>query len=887
MHSGPKSTTNDAVPQSRRLRGVVAGCLAAGCLAAAIALHAAPGLAQSNSGDTTADGLHVASPDWRDQIVYFLMIDRFANGERGNDDQGAGEFDPEDDAKFSGGDLRGATTRIPYLRNLGATAVWITPPVANQWWNPQKKFGGYHGYWATDFASVDPHFGTLEDYRAFSRALHRDGMYLIQDVVVNHTANFLAYDATRDPDDPAKGASFVRDTQGRVAPTQAPFDRNDPRDPAQRRDAIYHWTPDIVDFTDDTQRLTWQLAGLDDLDTETPAVRRALRASYGSWIREVGVDAFRVDTALHVPPEYFRDFLHADDAQAPGILRVAEATGRNAFHVFGEGFAIDKPFDDTQARRIDAYMRTPDGQPLLPGMIDFPLYATANDVFARGAPTAQLGWRIANRMRVHADPWRMPTFIDNHDVDRFLAGGDEAGLRQALLMLMTLPGIPVIWQGTEQGFVKQRAPMFERFDDKAPLYRYLQRAIALRRGDRTLSRGMPTVLRDNAAGPGALAWRMTGDDGASTLVAFNTAPHAALLDNIETGLPEGTQLGGVFAIDGDIPETKVRANGRVSIVLPSRAGYVWKAAAAAPDAMELSVRAPTIDALPAERVGGDFVVQGSASAPNPLRLVVDDDLEHAIEVRPDRNGRWQARVDTSAMVDPQAAHTVVVWDAATKNASERRTFHVARAWQATVAVDDPRGDDTGPTGRYTYPADAGWQLRQADIERVDVSTSGGALRIAVRMRALTTPWNPPNGFDHVAFTLFVDLPKLRGGARVMPQQGGELPGDMRWDVRLRASGWSNALFAAQGASATSEGTAISPGALVHADAATRTVTFTLPGGAFGRATDLSGARVYVTTWDYDGGYRALAPVAGPHAFGGGDPARDPRVMDAAGPIVLP
>jgi carbohydrate-binding DOMON domain-containing protein len=168
-----------------------------------------------------------------------------------------------------------------------------------------------------------------------------------------------------------------------------------------------------------------------------------------------------------------------------------------------------------------------------------------------------------------------------------------------------------------------------------------------------------------------------------------------------------------------------------------------------------------------------------------------------------------------------------------------------------------------------------------------LSTSGGALQIAVRMRAITTPWNPPNGFDHVAFSIFIDTPDGKGGARAMPQQNAELPDDMRWDVHLRANGWSNALFGAKGAGATADGTPLARAALLRVDPAARTVTFTIPAAALGRAADLSGTRVHVTTWDYDGGYRALAPVAGPHAFGGGDPARDPRVLDAAGPIAIP
>lgn len=834
---------------------------------------------------TPTGQLHVPSPDWRDQVVYFVMLDRFDNGDPGNDDQGAGEFDPADPAKFNGGDLAGVARRIDYIRGLGATAVWITPPVANQWWNPRVKYGGYHGYWASDFSAVDPHFGTLDDYRRLSRALHGAGMYLIQDVVVNHTGDWIQYGPARDPIDPARGFSLQRDTQGRTAPLQWPFSRNDARDPVQRAQGVYHWTPEIVDFADPVQEQTWQLAGLDDLDTENPVVREALRASYAHWIRQVGVDAFRVDTAFYVPPDYFADFLRAKDARNPGVLEVAESTGRQAFHVFGEGFGIDKPFADVQARRIDRYMRGPHGNPLLPGMINFPLYGTAGDVFARGHPTAELGHRISSMMATHAQPWLMPTFVDNHDVDRFLAGGDVAGLKQALLMLMTLPGIPVVYYGTEQGLTGQRDAMFaagvgsggrDRFDTDAPLYRYLQRAIALRRDHRVFSRGTPTVLRDNAAGPGAIAYRMRGEGG-DALVAFNTATSETLLDNLDTGLAPGTVLRGLFAIDGSAPEVVVGAGGRITLRLPPRAGFAWRPLVrrAAPPK---TASAPSLEALAHERVDGDFDVRGIALGARRLRIVVDGDMAAAQELAPDAEGRWTAHIDTAAMIDPDVEHTVVAYDEHAGVASERRRFRVARTWTLLADVVDPVGDDHGPSGRYRYPADAGWDARQADIEQVRVHGAGGALRIELRMRAVTAPWNPPNGFDHVAFTLFVQLPGRDGGARVMPLQHAQLPAGMRWHYRLRAHGWSSALFAAESASETQEGTPATPSAAVHADPATRTVTFTLPAAALGRPRDLAGAKLYVATWDYDGGYRPLQPQAGAHAFGGGTPG-DPLVMD--------
>ena len=89
--------------------------------------------------------LHVPSPDWRDQVIYFLMLDRFADGDSSNNDQGAGEFDPARGSHYSGGDIQGVIDQLDYIEGIGATAVWTTPQVANQWWSSQIQYGGYHG----------------------------------------------------------------------------------------------------------------------------------------------------------------------------------------------------------------------------------------------------------------------------------------------------------------------------------------------------------------------------------------------------------------------------------------------------------------------------------------------------------------------------------------------------------------------------------------------------------------------------------------------------------------------------------------------------------------------------------------------------------------------
>lgn len=835
---------------------------------------------------------HVPSPDWRDQVIYFVLLDRFQDGRPSNNDQGAGEYDPADPRRYSGGDLAGLQARLDYVQDLGASTVWITPPVANQWWDGAVGYGGYHGYWAEHFASVDAHYGSLADYRSLAQALHGRGMYLVQDIVVNHTGNFFSI-----IDGPGELASRYRataDSRPVARPGQAPLDRNDARDRSQREQGIYHWTPVITDYADPRQERDYQLADLDDLNTENPQVRRLLRESYGHWIREVGVDAFRVDTAFYVPPDYFEDFLHADDPAAPGVMTVARETGREDFLLFGEGFGLDRPFEEVQARKIAGYETRPGGPPRLPAMINFPLYGSLGDVFARGRPSAEFGHRIESTMRVFADPHRMPTFVDNHDVDRFLAGGDEAGLRQALLAIMTLPGIPTIYYGTEQGFTQRRAAMFaaghgsggrDHFDRDAPLYRYLRAVISLRRGSRVFSRGTPTVLATNRAGPGALAYRMD-HAGEAVLVAFNSAGHDTLL-SIDGGLDHGTRtvLEPLFGIDGLPARVVSDADGRLALRLPPRAGQVWRIArgpAAATSSQAISLRA---DATPDD--SGRLPLHGRANGIAAFKLVLDGDLSRAVDVVPAADGRWRAALPIAGLVDPVVEHEVLAWSEADAVRSEAHRFTAAPRWRRLAEVRDPVGDDRGPAGLYGYPADAGWTgPRPLDIRGVQVDAAGGSLRVSVEMSALSHAWNPANGFDHVAFTLFVALPGRDGGSALMPQQNATLPDGLRWHYRLRAHGWSNALFSAEGADADHEGRIVAPAAGVAADPSNRTVTFTIPAAAIGHPDSLDGARLYLNTWDYDGRYRELSAQGGAMAFSGGDGRHDPLWMDQTEVIEL-
>ncbi|MDY7226087.1 alpha-amylase family glycosyl hydrolase [Hyalangium rubrum] len=840
------------------------------------------------------DSLHVASPDWRDQILYFVMTDRFANGDPSNDNQGAGEFDPANGAKYSGGDLKGLLEKLDYIQGLGATGVWITPPVANQWWDPLVNYGGYHGYWARNFTQVDPHMGTLEDYQRLSRGLHERGMYLVQDIVLNHMANCFRY-TSYNPADVTAGVVLNRDAKPGCGPTQAPFDQWDPTNPAHRAAGAFHWTPTIDNYSERNQELNYQLADLDDLNTENPAVLAALKDSYNFWIREVGVDGFRVDTAFYVPQATFKDFLYSSDTQHPGVLVQARSLGKEGFLAFGEGFSSDNAFEDTATRKVASYMKDPaTGEDLLPSMLNFPLYRTAGDVFARGRPTSELAHRLALSQTLFARPHLMPLFLDNHDVDRFLTGGSEAALRQGLLFMMTVPGIPVVYYGTEQGFTAQRGAMFregvdsggrDHFDTSAPLYALLREVTSLRKQHAVFRRGVPTVLRQNAARGGVFAYKMEGE-GQVAFVIFNTSDEETLLDNLPTGLTDGSELKLLTSLGGGAGDAHVGRGGGLSLKLPARAARVYMPTGRGTPPPAETARI-TLTNTSGATVGGDFELSGTATGVATFKVVVDGALGTASTVTVNGDGTWRTVVSTAGMVDPNIQHALVAWAEEPQVFSGTLTFRVNRTFVTLLTHEDPANDDVGPEGRYHYPTDATWgENHQGDLRRVTVQGAGTVLKLALQTNRVTTVWSPQNGFDHVAFTVYIDVPG-RTGLTVMPRQNASLPTGMDWDYHVRVHGWSNGLFNPIGASATEDGAPVSPTAAITVDQPTHTVSLTLPGELFGGLTHLSGVKVYVTTWDYDGGYRPLVPAAEQWKFWGGDGATDPLVLDDTPVLTVP
>ena len=286
---------------------------------AALALPtAAPSAASPPSRDRPND-YRARLPE--DEIIYLIMPDRFENGDRDNDTGGmtgpsdTTGFDPSSKAFYHGGDLKGLIARLDYVQGLGATAIWLTPVFRNK---PVQGAGaaqsaGYHGYWGLDFTSIDPHFGTDRDYKAFVDAAHARGIKVYFDIVINHTADVIQYRECPQAACPYRGqAEFPYTRRGGLAggainagfhglgptdQTMANFARLTRPDfaytpyvlaaeaqaktPAWLNEPIYYHNRGESTFRGESSSFG-DFAGLDDVFTENPRVVAGMIEIYGA-----------------------------------------------------------------------------------------------------------------------------------------------------------------------------------------------------------------------------------------------------------------------------------------------------------------------------------------------------------------------------------------------------------------------------------------------------------------------------------------------------------------------------------------------------------------------------------------------------------------------------
>ena len=815
--------------------------------------------------------LYANTARWEDQVIYFVMIDRFWNGDRLNDVQTPDGIEAGvENSKYNGGDLRGLIERLDYIRELGATALWITPPVANQWWDESVQYGGYHGYWARDFKAIDEHFGDLGLYREFIQAAHEKGIRVIQDIVANHVGNYLLYDPI------TLVGSVNEQSIPTKKPTLYPFDQNDYDDPAQRAMNIYHWPLEI----ENPNRFNTALSDLDDLNTENPIVVNALKDVYGFWI-DYGIDGFRIDTSIYVEDSFWPQFLEDPD----GVYARASKNAKPDFLTYGEAWVTPQPYEDTGEQLVSNYFDLGYNS-----MLDFPLMTELRRVFKEGKPTQMLAYRLQKREDYFSGK-RLITFVDNHDMERFLKGVSMRDLKQALLVIFTIPGIPVVYYGTEQGFVETRATMFkegfesggvDHFQTDPEIYQYVRKIIQLRKDTPAFRYGRVTVVHSDPIGPGAFIYRVQ-DQESTYFVFLNTSSQSRYATQMEMGLPEGTVLEPVLTEGIVSKNVVVGQNGLLNYLIGGKGLAVYRATDQKQEvkAFDIEVAMTSLhgDAMMRE----DFVLKGTSRNAARIRLYIDGNEKEYATVVPDAEGNWEVPVRISEFI--AGAHRLFVrgyGKKATESVySPTVTVFFDIPTELLADVSDPEGDDTGPTGDYRYPKDITFDHQQ-DLLRVKLSQVGRMLRMDITLKNLTDGWSPTNLFDHVTFQIFFDRPD-RKGARALPFQNATMPEGMDWDYMIYATGWSMAMYESDDKTGpVYYGTPLTPAPTVQVDKQFKTVTLLVPQDVM-KTDQLDGWKIYLTAYDYDGieaVLRPISPEGGPWAFTG--PSKQaPKIMDFA------
>jgi glycosidase len=497
-----------------------------------------------------------------EDVVYEIMPDRFANGDPGNDDPpgSKGLFDRAKKRYYHGGDLKGVIDRLPYLKDLGVTAVWLTPVYDNNdRLNDKERYDGeaitdYHGYGAVDFYAVDEHLGDLATFRELVEAAHRAGIKVIQDQVANHTGPYHPWVA-----DPPTPTWFHGTAEKHLDETWQTWTVADP-----------HATRELRESTLDG----WFINILPDLNQDDPEVARYLIQNALWWVGVSGLDGIRQDTLPYVPRTFWRDWAAALHREHPRLRIVGEMwDGNPALVSFFQGGG--RRFDG-----VDSGIDT---------LFDFPLFYPLRRAFAEGKPLKEVATMLAHD-HLYRDARHLLTFPGNHDTPRFMneTGASVEGLQLAFTFLLTARGMPMIYAGDEIGLPGGGDPDNRRdfpggwpedarsaftADGRTPAERAVfdrVRALARLRAELpALRRGAHVSL---AVSDQAYAFARVGG-GDAVVVVFNNATRPAELDFPAgpTRLAEGVTLADRLGVAAPI-----RINdGRMRTTLPPRTAALY------------------------------------------------------------------------------------------------------------------------------------------------------------------------------------------------------------------------------------------------------------------------------------------------------------------------
>lgn len=320
-------------------------------------------------------------------------------------------------------------------------------------------------------------------------------------------------------------------------------------------------------------------------------------------------------------------------------------------------------------------------------------------------------------------------------------------------------------------------------------------------------------------------------------------------------------------------------NGHVTLELPAKSAVIYSKTSS-----NQSVDTPDLNIQLAQdwegqTITGDIVIAGSANANEKLDLVVDGNLETAQTITVGADGQFSVTLSTRHFAIGEQQHRFAIYSTEKKAGIEDVNFVSNLSWSNTPddTIDDA-GDAqdgmSGPNGNYLLPTDPTFDKdsSQLAINKAEVFTVGSNVRLTFTMDKITDTWLPPNGFDHVGFTIFIDLPEEAAtNLSELPKINASMP-NATWSRNAVVFGWQSSIYNTKGANATTWGEAVTPAPTVTVDKANNTISMDFASDALGRPDSLDGIRFYVTTWDLDGlsaTYRPLEQDKGPWNFSGG------------------
>jgi glycosidase len=499
-----------------------------------------------------------------DDVIYLIMPDRFSDGDPTNNDppQSRGLYDRTKSRFYHGGDLQGIINHLPYLKDLGVTAIWLNPWYDNNnRLNEKEQYEGqpitdYHGYGAVDFYAVDEHLGTLEKLRELVDAAHRLGIKVIQDQVANHSGPYHPW--VKDPPTP----TWFNGTEAQhLANTWQTWTLMDPH------------------ATHAVQRTTlegWFINILPDLNQNDEETARYIIQNTLWWIGVTGIDAIRQDTLPYVPRRFWRDWTAAIKREYPRVNVLGELyDGDPALVSFFQGGRAQ--FDG-----IDSGVDT---------LFDFPLFFPIRRAFAEGKPVREVAMMLGHDY-LYPNAGVLVTFLGLHDMLRFMnePGATTAGLKLAQTFIMTTRGTPLLYYGDEiampgggdpdnrrdfpGGFPGDTRNAFTkegRTPEEQSVFEHVRRLGQLRAELEPLRRG--TLAQLYATEQQYACARVT--DRASVIVVFNNdaKPATCEFEVAAAHLADGTALSDRL---GAIAGARVES-GRLKVNLPARSASILAA----------------------------------------------------------------------------------------------------------------------------------------------------------------------------------------------------------------------------------------------------------------------------------------------------------------------